>query len=252
MTPLWVISLFLSLTEVVLGVAATRTSGGVQVALVAFVIAFPTAVATAFFATLWSRPQVLYAPGDYGEVRPSEFVTALRSTPPADTLFDSIRETLQANISSNMMVSEVLTRMELPRTTETERRVEEALEGIAERAVDEIRLNSFVEVDPAPLGIHDKWTLPYATFQTVSDFLDQIWWDLRDKARIPAFTYASRWALRDVRTNNILMDMGTTWAEGHGMESDLRSLSEVGIYPGARLEIVPLTPSRRSRRQYPA
>lgn len=49
------------------------------------------------------------------------------------------------------MVTEVLHRMELPRTTETERRVEEALEEVAERAVEEIRENSFVAVDPGPL-----------------------------------------------------------------------------------------------------
>lgn len=165
MTPLWVISLFLSLTEVVLGVAATQTTGKVQIALVAFVIAFPIAVASAFFITLWSRPQVLYAPGDYGEIRPSEFVTALQNAQPPGSLFASIRETLQANISSNQMVTEVLHRMELPRTTETERRVEEALEEVAERAVEEIRENSFVAVDPGPLlGGQQKWILPVHPF----------------------------------------------------------------------------------------
>ena len=36
MTPLWVISLFVSLTEVVAGIAVTQASGGVEVALTAF------------------------------------------------------------------------------------------------------------------------------------------------------------------------------------------------------------------------
>lgn len=63
------------------------------------------------------------------------------------------------------MVTEVLHRMELPRTTETERRVEEALEEVAERAVEEIRENSFVAVDPGPLlGGQQKWILPVHPF----------------------------------------------------------------------------------------
>lgn len=32
LTPLWIVSLFLTLTETVLGVAVTRTTGGVQTA----------------------------------------------------------------------------------------------------------------------------------------------------------------------------------------------------------------------------
>jgi hypothetical protein len=33
LTPLWIVSLFLTLTETVLGVAVTQTAGGVQIAL---------------------------------------------------------------------------------------------------------------------------------------------------------------------------------------------------------------------------
>lgn len=50
LTPLWIISLFVSLTEVVLGTAVTQTVGGVQIALTAFVMSFPLLVASAFFA----------------------------------------------------------------------------------------------------------------------------------------------------------------------------------------------------------
>ena len=55
LTPLWVISLFVSLTEAVLGIAETKTTGGVQLALTVFVIAFPSIIAGAFFAVLWSH-----------------------------------------------------------------------------------------------------------------------------------------------------------------------------------------------------
>ena len=43
MTPLWVVSLFVSLTEVIAGLAATQTNGAIQIAFTVFVIFFPFA-----------------------------------------------------------------------------------------------------------------------------------------------------------------------------------------------------------------
>ncbi len=77
MTPLWIVSLFLTLTETVLGVAVTQTVGGVQVALTVFVLGFPLAVAAAFFLILWSRPWVFYSPGEYGDTDVGRYVDAL-------------------------------------------------------------------------------------------------------------------------------------------------------------------------------
>jgi len=77
MTPLWIVSLFLTLTETVLGVPVTQTVGGVQVALTVFVLGFPLGVATAFFLILWSRPWVLCSPGEYGDTDVGRYVDAL-------------------------------------------------------------------------------------------------------------------------------------------------------------------------------
>jgi hypothetical protein len=77
LTPLWIVSLFVSFTELVLGTAVTQTMGGVQVALAAFVIFFPLLVASAFFAILWSRPWVFYSPSEYGGIDPAMFVETL-------------------------------------------------------------------------------------------------------------------------------------------------------------------------------
>src|SRR5512146_472431 len=66
MTPLWVIASFVSLTEVVTGIAVTQAQDATQVALVVFVVAFPVLVASAFFFVLWHRPYVLYPPTEYG------------------------------------------------------------------------------------------------------------------------------------------------------------------------------------------
>jgi hypothetical protein len=242
MTPLWVISLFLSLTEVVLGITATQTTGAIQVALVAFVIAFPTAVAAGFFAILWSRPQVLYAPGDYGNVNPTDFIAALRDGQPPGQLFGRIEHTLEASISSNQMAAEVLTQLKIPRNTETERRVETVLGGVVDRAVKEIRETSFVEVDPRPLvgTSSSPWQLPYEDFRNVSDFLDRVWAGLRREVVVPPWTYESVWILRDADTKTELRDVGKAWAERQGLKNDWRFLADVGIRPGMRLQAIPV------------
>jgi hypothetical protein len=77
LTPLWIISLFVSLTEAVLAAVVTQTTGSVQIALLWFVIIFPLLVATAFFAILWNRPWVFYAPSEYGGIDPASFVETL-------------------------------------------------------------------------------------------------------------------------------------------------------------------------------
>jgi hypothetical protein len=80
-TPLAVIALFLSLTEIVIGVGVIQTSGMVQIMLAGFVIAFDSLIALAFFVILWFRNAVLYPPSEYGpEVNPAEFVAAMQST----------------------------------------------------------------------------------------------------------------------------------------------------------------------------
>lgn len=77
-TPLGVVSLFVSLTEVTLGVVAGKTSGGVQVALTCFVIGFPILIASAFFAVLWKKPFVFYPPSAYGSTKIKDYVEAIR------------------------------------------------------------------------------------------------------------------------------------------------------------------------------
>lgn len=78
MTPLVLISIFLSLTEVVLGVSVTYTIGGVQIALVSFAILFPLLIAAAFFSILWLKPYVFYSPFEYSSADEAEtFINAI-------------------------------------------------------------------------------------------------------------------------------------------------------------------------------
>lgn len=94
-TPLAIIAAFVTLTETVLGIGLTQVSGGVQVALTVFVIAFPTLVALAFFIILWSRPYVFYSPAEFGGTDPKHFAEAMRGRLP-DSVAKQIAE-VEAN-----------------------------------------------------------------------------------------------------------------------------------------------------------
>ena len=81
MTPLLVVAGFLSLTEVVVGIAAGQTTGDVQNRLIIFVCVFPALIAAAFFFTLWKKPYVFYPPSDFGSAQDvGQYVQAMRGT----------------------------------------------------------------------------------------------------------------------------------------------------------------------------
>jgi hypothetical protein len=80
-TPLWIVATFLTFTEIILGYALTQVTGGIQIALTVFVIAFAVGVSVMFFALLWNRPWHFYAPSEYGNVDPRKFMDALRGSP---------------------------------------------------------------------------------------------------------------------------------------------------------------------------
>lgn len=80
LTPLWIISLFVTLTETALSVSVTRTQGPIQVALTIFVIAYAIFVTGAFFFVLWYRPYVFYPPSEFTETKVSEYVDAFRQS----------------------------------------------------------------------------------------------------------------------------------------------------------------------------
>lgn len=95
LTPLWIISLFVSLTETALGILVSQTGGDVQIALTAFVIVFPFFVASAFFWILSTRAQVLYPPGVYEKVNVKDYAEAVstRFTKPIAQASDLQEET---------------------------------------------------------------------------------------------------------------------------------------------------------------
>lgn len=77
-TPLLVISLFVFLVDAVATLGLVYTEGTVQIVLTAFVVGFPSLVASAFFVTLWVKPYVLYSPEQFHSMDVERFVQAMK------------------------------------------------------------------------------------------------------------------------------------------------------------------------------
>ena len=71
---------------------------------------------------------------------------------------------------------------------------------------------------------------------TVGDFLDDIYFSIAH--HVGPVAYGRQWALQDAQSNKIFVDLGRTWAARHGRSSDDRTLAEVGIRPGMRLQTI--------------
>jgi hypothetical protein len=249
MTPLWVISLFVTLTETFLIVGVIRTNGGIQLALTVFVIVFALLVAGAFFAILWNRPYVLFSPTEFGQQDVQVYVEAMqRKTVNENELYTGIQVTIRATLASSEFANELSeTVSSLQGGQQVEEKVEQLMISAADRTVENVREERFVQVNPSPLVEMpvEPWYMPHGDIVTVSDFLDSIWF-LLIKYGIPAETYGALWALRDAKTGRVIKDMGRRWARSQGQGLDTRSLSDVGIFPGTRLEAIRLTKKRNS------
>jgi hypothetical protein len=263
-TPLWVIGLFVSLTETVLGVGVLQTSGSIQIALTAFVLVFPLLIAGMFFAILWWRPYVLYPPTEYGlETDVASYVRAMQQRPiDENTLYSSIQETIRATMTSGDVVGE-LSRVLPSRTLESKQaQVVDVLSLAADKAVEQIRESNFLAIDSRPLLGEEQgkvWQVAYENFSSVSELLDDVWsWLYRHTERMPAYEYGISWALRDSETGQVFKDAGEMWATNQfakklgrrvdltaartwaGTIPDTRTLREIGITPGMSLEVVRL------------
>jgi hypothetical protein len=116
------------------------------------------------------------------------------------------------------MVAQVMGDMDLPASSENQRRVEAALGEVVDQAVEDLRDSSFVEVDPSPVLGRDR--------------------DPALQVRLPVGPPRQGdrpYPLRD----------GPALGPAPGHDYDWRQLSETGIQPGMRLEAI--RPSRRHK-----
>lgn len=229
LNPLWIISLFLTVSELAAGTAATQTQGWLQAVLVLFSVAFPVGVASAFFAILVQRPYVLYAPKDYSK-NPSvrDFVNAL------NTSRNRSVENMEASIRSAM--AEVIPKMLDAKISALSKDliVAEAIES----AREDFR-HRFVEISYSQMD-HDVASVqvPVGEDTVVQEFLNEAWSFAPEW--IPPYTYGDKWLLVDQGKNRSYRTMGALWARRNGKKSDDRLLYSTGISAGDILHAVQL------------
>ncbi|OIJ63698.1 hypothetical protein WN71_033345 [Streptomyces mangrovisoli] len=225
LNPLWIISLFLGLAEVTVGVAASQAHGWIQGMLAVFSVAFPSAVAVAFFRILLTRPFVLYAPKDYSDPPSIEtYVAAISSS--AGRSWENVETAVRT----------ALTEVVVPRLPLEDRARPQALVEEAVRAARQDFQRRSVEIDLS--GIEASIETKVLSFpvdsMTVSDLLDTIYVSIREYVDIES--YGLEWVLRDAATGRIFTEVGRSWRRARRLDpNDARSLQEVGIDPGARL-----------------
>lgn len=239
MTPLWVISLFLSLTEVMTGIAVLQAKGGAQIALTAFVIAFPCAVTAGFFAVLWKRPYVFYPPTEFGPgTDVTKYVEAMRRVQSDE---GQIRTVIQESIRATLEAPQLVERLSsgVPAHVSDVRR---ELDGLRKELANVAIMRAearFVTVDTSALTNNESPVVfPYETNESVGEFLDKVWFALAD--HVPPHKYNKVWVLRDKASGREFREMGSLWARLNGLTRDSRPLTEVGIAGGMRLEAIPM------------
>jgi len=243
-TPLWIIFLFFAFTEVVLGLAVFKTTGGIQVALTIFVMGFPLLVAAAFFYLLIYRPENIFSPGEFrSDAGYIESRTIAYSNRPLSTQED-LNTKIEQEITQGLTSGQFAKRISPLQGEE----LTEALEDTAVTLSKEIRETNFFTVclDRIAPDLNDL-TMPIAAFATFGGLLDEIYFRLlQSGGAVPSRTYGTHWVLRNKETGEVfksiwmLEDVGSRDPLVSALVSDHRSLQEVGIKPGMTLEIVRL------------
>lgn len=231
LNPLWLIFLFFTFTEVVLGVSAYRAQAGVQVALTVFVIAFPVLVSSAFFAILWFRPTHFYAPRDYTDDQ--TFLQGMRDAQQRQELGTALDERIEREVTKALLSETTIAKL----STANKSDVREVLAATAKAATSVIEKATLFAVDLSPFGITPSpLRLAIDSYATIDQLANDIYFSLR--GQVPAFSYGNKWIMRDVATGRAIetarMKAGTP--EGTSIP-DRRTLQQVGIVPGVSLRV---------------
>lgn len=238
LSPLWVISVFLTFAETVLGYAVTQTQATVQMILTGFVVLFPTFICIAFFRILWKRPYVLYPPGEYGGPSVTSFVEAMKEGSSkhiqSDDLIRIVNKAFEGKVTELKRAIEQLVGDNL--RGDQASRIEHIIGSIRQEAESSVR-QAFLRIDSRPLLGTDgyEWDEPYTDTTTVQQLLDGLW--MRLQPHVPPYSYQTVWILKDAETGYMYKDLGLSWAVPQGLKSDKRSLKMAGIHAGATLEI---------------
>ena len=249
--PLWIIALFVSLTETVLGIAVVQTTAGIQIVLTAFVVIFPLLIAGAFFAVLWHKPYVFYPPNEFGrKTDVASYVKAMQQKTIIDEpqLYTNIQETIRKTLVSDNVINELASTLSPKMNKPEKEQIAQILNSATDTALNDIRGMNFLSVDTRPIQgkIDGKvYNLIYKENYPVWSFLTEIYFKLRED--LEPYTYGTKWVLRDTATKNNLIYFGTnqkislTNEQNYSKYVELLqsiTLTNGGIKSGMSLEVI--------------
>jgi hypothetical protein len=224
-SPLWIIALFIALSEAMAGIAAIATSGTTRLIFAIFAVAFPLLVLTIFVWLLLAHPANLYSPQQYT----------------ANTTIQKYAEVLSRERRASAVVlkeaaSEASALIAVDHgAPQSDERRDEVARNI-ERIVEESR----VKIDrSAILPGADPIEIPVTSGTTVDELLDSVYFSI--SGAVKPFTYNKAWVLADA--DRPRFDIGTQWAKSEGWQRDSRTLAAAGIAPGSTLFAMPQTAS---------
>lgn len=235
MTPLVVITLFLSLTEAVLGAITWGLSGKLQFAFAIFFMAMMALIVLLFFATLWFRNYKLFPPREFENIDPVQYVTAMQMSGESFQLNGrGIAQQIGSIVASNEARELVLTALQSTDDDSTlTERVDRALGELADAAIDRLILTLDATVVLGNSG--SVWSLVYEPTMPVFQLLNEVW--TRSQPQLTLFSYDTTWFLSDRTSRRAFRDLGTLWALKNHRPTDDRTIESVGIRSGMHLQV---------------
>lgn len=225
LNPLWIISLFLGLSEVTVGIAATQAVGWVQGTLAIFSVIFPACIAASFFWILWRKPFVLYAPRDYPlETSVSAFVEAMTVSANGrirglDPLVKSAMESALEKLVPDTLDPELV-------SVSVQQAILNAREKVEESLV-------YVDISDIKPNIKSV-AIPVLDEMTAQEFMDELWLHLDPE--IPPYTYGETWEIEDPNTGRPLIDADNKAFRRHlNSGGYTRRVREFNVKPGDKL-----------------
>jgi hypothetical protein len=227
-SPLWIIALFIALSEATAGAAAAITDGAARLIFACFAATFPVIVLFVFVWLLVKHAPKLYAPGQYSkEITPEIYRIGISR---ADSIF----------------IGQAVAKTVVPLLGEGQGEDRDtAVARVAQRFADAVDESSIVVnlgvLKPGAKNLH----IPVSSDTGIQSVLNEIYFAL--SPAVEPVTYDRFWVLID-DDNNEYSGMGMSWADEQDLEADPRTILEVGILPGSRLTAVP---KKRSQRRKP-
>lgn len=151
-------------------------------------------------------------------------------------LITLIREEIMKVLTSKQTIDRV--------TSSESKDIQDILKSTAEEITDNIKSTGFITVS---LGekLGTELAYPTSLIANFNDLTNKVYFVLRRdielREKVQPYTYGTTWALRDKNTKNIFRHARMISDLGPGKPmGDNRSLEEVGIKPGTKLEVVML------------